>query len=65
MCGALPFAGPMPLFGELRHKGMIEHMTHLKDALPQQPKAILVVSAHWEARLAATKALLCERAHNA
>ena len=39
--------GPLPLLGDPGHSSMIEAFKKVKAALPQ-PRAIVVVSAHWE-----------------
>ena len=39
--------GPMPLFGEPNHAVLIKHLKSLRCEF-RQPKAILVISAHWE-----------------
>lgn len=41
-------AGPLPVLGDARHVEMVENLKHLA-ALIQKPKAIILVSAHWEA----------------
>lgn len=48
--------GPMPLLDEPNHRGLTQFMaeldkTYLAD-LAQKPKAILVISAHWEEKVA-------------
>ncbi|MFW1678318.1 DODA-type extradiol aromatic ring-opening family dioxygenase [Pontibacter sp. JAM-7] len=43
--------GPLPLLGDPGHQQMVDCFAELKAALPQ-PKAILVISAHWEAPVA-------------
>lgn len=43
--------GPLPLMGEPGHRAMVEFMTALPAQLPR-PEAIIVVSAHWEERVA-------------
>ena len=43
--------GPLPILGDASHQAMIEFMTALPGKLPR-PEAILVISAHWEARKA-------------
>jgi len=40
----------MPLLGDPGHAGMIQHLKALPAKLPAQPSAILVISAHWEAK---------------
>ncbi|WP_108126676.1 DODA-type extradiol aromatic ring-opening family dioxygenase [Saccharospirillum mangrovi] len=42
--------GPMPLMGDPGHRPIIDLMTQAS-SLWTQPKAILVISAHWEAEL--------------
>lgn len=39
--------GPLPLLGDHRHQTLIEFLTKLSVHLPK-PKAIVVISAHWE-----------------
>jgi aromatic ring-opening dioxygenase catalytic subunit (LigB family) len=39
--------GPMPLLGDASHRELTQFMQQLASGLPQ-PKAILVVTAHWE-----------------
>lgn len=43
--------GPLPILGDPGHKAMVDFMTALPSQL-RHPKAILVVSAHWEEPLA-------------
>ena len=43
--------GPLPLLGEANHKAMIDFMLQLPSLL-KKPDAILVISAHWEEKLA-------------
>ena len=43
-------AGPLPLLGDPGHKGMGEHLKSLAKSLPEQPRALVVVSPHWEVR---------------
>ena len=43
--------GPLPILGDPGHKTMIAFMQHLGPQL-RRPDAILVVSAHWEERIA-------------
>lgn len=43
--------GPMPLLGDPGHKDLVEHWKALGPKLGR-PKAVLVVSAHWEERVA-------------
>src|SRR5688572_15987449 len=40
--------GPMPLLGDANHRELIAFLKKLPEQLPK-PKAILVVTAHWEA----------------
>lgn len=40
--------GPLPLLGEPGHQKLVEYLQQLAAQLPR-PKAILVISAHWEA----------------
>jgi len=42
--------GPMPLLGDVGHKEMIDCLQKISSIL-RKPSAILVVSAHWEAKL--------------
>lgn len=42
--------GPLPLLGDPGHASMVEFLTRITPTLPV-PSAILVISAHWEARL--------------
>ncbi len=39
----------MPLLGDPGHKEMAQHLKSLAKGLPQQPRAVMVVSSHWEA----------------
>jgi 4,5-DOPA dioxygenase extradiol len=39
--------GPLPILGDPGHQAMMEFMSHLPAQLPE-PKAILIISAHWE-----------------
>ncbi len=41
-------AGPLPLLGDPGHKGMVEHLKSFAKSLPEQPRALVVVSPHWE-----------------
>lgn len=43
--------GPMPLLGDANHRELIQFMQQLSQKLPR-PKAILVISAHWEESIA-------------
>lgn len=43
--------GPLPLLGEASHKAMVEFMQRLPEMFAT-PDAILVISAHWEERVA-------------
>lgn len=43
--------GPLPLMGDAGHKAMVQFMRQLASRL-KRPEAILVVSAHWEERVA-------------
>ena len=43
--------GPLPILGDPGHKAMVDFMTNLSSQL-RRPEAILVISAHWEERLA-------------
>lgn len=43
--------GPMPLLGDANHRGLIKFLTSLAADLPK-PRAILVITAHWEEKLA-------------
>ena len=43
--------GPLPLLGDTGHRAMIEFMQQLPSQL-KKPEAILVISAHWEERVA-------------
>ena len=40
--------GPMPFLGDPSHASMVEFLSELRNLLPSLPKAICVVSAHWE-----------------
>ena len=42
------YVGPLPLLGDPGHRGMVEHLRHLAAALPRPPRALVVVSPHWE-----------------
>lgn len=44
--------GPMPLLGEAGHTGLIAFLKNVPKVLPT-PKAILMISAHWESDIAA------------
>jgi aromatic ring-opening dioxygenase catalytic subunit (LigB family) len=43
--------GPLPILDDPGHKAMVDFMTNLPSQL-RRPDAILVISAHWEERLA-------------
>lgn len=43
--------GPLPLLGEVNHQGLVGFMRNLASLLPR-PKAILMISAHWEEEIA-------------
>jgi aromatic ring-opening dioxygenase catalytic subunit (LigB family) len=43
--------GPLPMLGDKGHRAMVEFMRQLSSRL-KRPEAILVVSAHWEERVA-------------
>jgi 4,5-DOPA dioxygenase extradiol len=43
--------GPLPILGDSSHKAMVDFMTALPAQL-RRPDAILVISAHWEERIA-------------
>lgn len=43
--------GPLPILGDAGHKAMVEFMEQLPSKLGK-PEAILVISAHWEERMA-------------
>ena len=47
--------GPLPLLGEENHRELIVFLQSIATQLPR-PKAILVVSAHWEERAASVSA---------
>lgn len=47
--------GPLPLLGDPDHKDLIAFLKGLHERLPQ-PKAILMISAHWEHEVAAISA---------
>jgi len=49
--------GPMPLLNEPNHKGLIDFLKGLTTQLGQ-PKAILVISAHWEEDIATVSSAL-------
>lgn len=45
--------GPMPLLGDPNHKEMVDTLKTIKNKIDKtsgKPSAILVISAHWEAR---------------
>lgn len=42
--------GPMPIIGEPSHQRMVEFMQKLPEII-RKPKAIIVISAHWEERV--------------
>lgn len=42
--------GPLPLLGDPDHRELVQHLKTLAGKLPK-PDAILVISAHWEARV--------------
>lgn len=42
--------GPMPLLGDQSHKALIEFLKNIHNDIPA-PKAILMVSAHWESSI--------------
>lgn len=39
--------GPLPLLNDIGHKSLIEYMQSLRQEI-QQPKAVVVITAHWE-----------------
>lgn len=43
--------GPLPLLGDPGHQAMVEHLTALAARI-KRPKAILIISAHWEESVA-------------
>ena len=43
--------GPLPILGDASHRAMIAFMQALPDQL-ERPEAVMVISAHWEARVA-------------
>ena len=43
--------GPLPILGDASHKSMVRFMRQLPSRL-KRPEAILVISAHWEERVA-------------
>jgi aromatic ring-opening dioxygenase catalytic subunit (LigB family) len=43
--------GPLPLLGEENHRELIAFLIDIATTLPR-PKSILVISAHWEERVA-------------
>jgi aromatic ring-opening dioxygenase catalytic subunit (LigB family) len=43
--------GPLPILGDASHQAMIAFMRALPDQL-ERPEAVLVISAHWEERVA-------------
>lgn len=43
--------GPLPLLGDAQHHGLVEFLTTITSRL-DEPEAILVISAHWEAKQA-------------
>lgn len=43
--------GPMPILGDASHQAMVEFMKQLPEQL-KRPEAILVISAHWEEKVA-------------
>lgn len=42
--------GPMPVLGDKMHKQLIDSWRNLPDLLPFKPRAVCVVSAHWETK---------------
>ena len=42
--------GPMPVLGDKAHASLSQHLRTWTSTLKQTPKAVLVVSAHWEVR---------------
>ena len=40
--------GPLPLLGDPGHTGMVKFLKALPAKVQPKPKAILLVSAHWE-----------------
>lgn len=40
--------GPLPLLGDKTHAEIVNHWKSLAATLPEKPKTILVISAHWE-----------------
>ena len=45
--------GPLPLTGDAAHARLAQWLTTVPRTLPHKPKAVLVISAHWEVRGAA------------
>ena len=43
--------GPMPLLGDPGHRALTEHLAQLAGTI-RRPKAILIISAHWEESVA-------------
>lgn len=43
--------GPLPLLGHPPHSGLTRWLEGFSKDLPAQPKAVLVISAHWEVGL--------------
>jgi len=43
--------GPLPLLGEANHRGMVTFLKEITTRIPN-PKAVVVISAHWEASVA-------------
>uniref|UniRef100_A0A7S1THN4 Extradiol ring-cleavage dioxygenase class III enzyme subunit B domain-containing protein n=1 Tax=Compsopogon caeruleus TaxID=31354 RepID=A0A7S1THN4_9RHOD len=41
--------GPLPILGDAQHKDLVKSLQQLSTRLPRHPRAILVISAHWEA----------------
>jgi aromatic ring-opening dioxygenase catalytic subunit (LigB family) len=42
--------GPMPLMGDAAHAPLVDYLRGAAAGLPARPAAVLVVTAHWEAR---------------
>ncbi|MDN3638701.1 class III extradiol ring-cleavage dioxygenase [Simiduia curdlanivorans] len=42
--------GPLPLMGDADHRELVAACAQLRQQLPDNPSAIIVISAHWESR---------------
>ena len=55
--------GPMPLLGDPNHASLAKWFNAWPKTLKQSPKALLVVSAHWEVGVVYVLSSLCWCCH--